>query len=285
MTEQKGTRKDKKFQAPVIVKGSVNGKYNDGTIVFDNKYSTAYYTQCNGQDGKGKTCKIFQTTKRGDEWSEPQVLPFCSDSFNCGQPAISADGNKLYFSSDMPGGFGGHDLYVVNFVKRGKTWSDPVNLGNVINTSGDEVFPSLHEDGTLYFSSDGHPGVGELDLFYSTGMGEQWATPVNMKTPMNSSYDDFAIILEDDKEKGYFSSNRLNGRGDDDIYNFFMTPLIFNLSGVITDCNNKAVLGGATVTLTSSSDSGKIVVKTDKNELLQSDPEIQYRLRNCSFIS
>ena len=124
----------------------------------------------------------------------------------------------------MPGGFGDtntHDLYVVNYVKRGKTWGDPINLGPIINTKENEAFPYISSDGTLYFSSDGHPGIGALDIFFSKGTGVDWEKPMNMKSPINSNGDDFGIIMDDTKEKGYFSSNRSGGgKADDNIYEF-----------------------------------------------------------------
>ena len=109
----------------------------------------------------------FESFKKGEVWDEPEVLPFCTDSAaNYGQPSLSPDGKKLYFCSNMKGGLGGHDIWVSNLVSKGKTWGDPVNLGPVINTPGEEMYPFIYYDNkTLYFSSDGHKGIGGLDVF------------------------------------------------------------------------------------------------------------------------
>jgi outer membrane protein OmpA-like peptidoglycan-associated protein len=165
----------------------------------------------------------------------------------------------------MPGGQGGKDIWMTTYSKRSRSWGDPVNLGTTINTEDDEMFPFIHEDGTLYFSSNGHTGLGGLDIFYTKGEATDWSDPINMKTPINSGADDFSVILEKDKESGYFSSNREGGRGQDDIYRFYMNPLIFNLSGVVRNQKTKEVLRNAYVTITSSSDTGKIILKTDES--------------------
>lgn len=251
--------------AELVDKQMINTPYNDATPAFDKKYTTMYYTQCNGRTGKGKNCRIYVSTGMGSEWQEPQPLSFSTDSFNCGHPSLTADGQILYFSSDMPGGYGGKDIWYVTYSKRGKTWGDPINLGPTINTEGDEMFPFIHEDGTLYFSSNEHVGLGGVDIFYTKGSGTDWSTPVNMKSPINSGGDDFAITLSQDKESGYFSSNRDGGRGQDDIYRFHMTPLIFTLSGVARDSKTNEVLSNTMLTITNSSDTIKQSVKTDNN--------------------
>lgn len=275
--EKKGKKGKEKWMPPTLVEG-LNSDFNDGVVTFDGRYSTMYFTQCNGKDGKEKTCKIYEARKKGGAWDvNPQPLPFSSDSFNCGHPSLTSDGSKLYFTSDMPGGYGipgedvekTKDLYVVNFVRRGRTWSDPVNLGPTINTRGNEVFPYIHEDGTLYFSSDGHPGFGGLDIFSTTGSGQEWETPKNLLGPFNSHHDDFGIIIEDDKMSGYFSSNRL--KGDDDIYYFFIEPMFFRLTGQVTNCDNGTALANSLVIISNDKDSSKIRLYTDSKGYYQTD--------------
>jgi peptidoglycan-associated lipoprotein len=267
MIEATGKPKSLKWGEATLVPG-VNTDFNDGVVTFDEKYSRMYFTQCNGLKGNEKKCKIYEARKSGKEWDiTPKPLPFCSDNFNCGHPSLSPDGEKLYFASDMPGGFGDtntHDIYVVNYVKRGKTWGDPVNLGPEINTKGNEVFPLITDDGTLYFSSDGHPGIGALDIFYSKGTGLDWEKPTNMKSPINSNGDDFGIIFDNTKEKGYFTSNRSpTGKADDNIYEFYIDPLVFTLSGVVTDCKDGKKLGKSLIVISNNHDSSKIRVLTD----------------------
>lgn len=267
MIEAQGKKTSMKWGEAVPVPGA-NTDYNDGTVTFDEKFTKMYFTQCNGIKGDEKKCKIYEARKSGKEWDiTPKPLPFCNDKSNFGHPSLSADGEKLYFASDMPGGLGDtntHDLYVVNYVKRGKTWGDPINLGPTINTKENEVFPYIYSDGTLYFSSDGHPGIGALDIFYSKGTGVDWEKPVNMKSPINSNGDDFGIIVDDTKEKGYFSSNRsAAGKADDNIYEFYMDPLNFYLSGVVTDCKDGKPLAKSLIIISNNHDSSKIRLYTD----------------------
>ncbi|MFI5220756.1 MAG: OmpA family protein [Bacteroidia bacterium] len=256
---------DIRWGIPALVdKDKLNTPFNDATNCFDAKFSTIYYTQCNGREGKGKYCNIYMATASGTEWTDPQILNFCTDSFTSGHPSLTKDGQILYFSSDMPGGYGGKDLYYVTYSKRSKSWGDPVNLGPVVNTPGDEMFPFIHEDGTLYFSSNGHIGLGGVDIFYTKGAGTDWSEPINMKSPINSGGDDFSIILSKDKENGYFSSNREGGKGQDDIYRFHMVPLKFTLRGVARDSKTKEILPNTELTITNSFDADKLVIKTDK---------------------
>jgi len=269
------------YSPPVLVdKKSVNGKFNDGTVCFDAKFTTMYITKCNygeKNDGKGVHCRIYESKLSGTEWSTPVPLPFSTDSFDCGQPFLSKDGTTLFFSSNMPGSIAkpvtmaenpegselSKDLYSVSYSKRGNSWGDPVNLGTTINSDGDECFPFQHEDGTLYYSSNGLCGMGGLDIFYTKGQGTDWSDPINMKSPINSGGDDFAIIFSKDKESGYLSSNRLNGKGGDDIYRFTKTPLVFTLSGVARDEKDKSILKNTLIQFTNSSDTVKLEVRTD----------------------
>ncbi len=273
ITEQKGRRGKVKWQAPVLVDGFT--EFYDGVATFDARYSTMYFTQCNGLEGKDTTCKIYEAKKRGRAWEvNPEPLPFCSDKYDCGHPALSPDGTKLYFVSDMEGSLQDEgkeprertkDIYVVNYVRRGKTWGEPINLGKTINTTGDEKFPYVHEDGTLYFSSDGHVTLGGLDIFHTKQLSESptdWAQPENMGCPVNSKGDDFGILLDTDKESGFFTSDR--GRGDDNIYQFSMTPIILVLKGTVTDCDNTLPLEKALVEISNDKDSSKIRLYTDE---------------------
>jgi hypothetical protein len=154
-------------------------------------------------------------------------LSFNSEDYSVGHPAISADGKKLIFSSDKPGGLGGSDLYVSELID-GK-WSNPVSLGTEVNTFGNEVFPFLANDSTLFFSSDGHPGYGGLDVYQTELVQGKWTTPWNLKRPINSPYDDFSIAFSKSLTDGFVSSNRQGGKGSDDIYafrNYKRTPLV-----------------------------------------------------------
>ncbi len=253
-----------KYETPELVdKDKLNSDYNDGTPAFDSKGGVVYFTQCNGKDGKGNYCRIWTAKLAGQEWTEIAPLEITPDSFNSGHPSLTKDNQIMYFSSDMPGGYGGKDIWYVTYSKRSKTWGDPVNLGPTINTEKDEVYPFIHEDGTLYFSSNGHVTMGGMDIYFTNGSGTDWSSPVNMKAPINSGGDDFSIILSKDKENGYFSSNREGSKGQDDIWRFYMNPLIFTLSGVARDSKTQQVLPKTVITFTMSTDTGKVTVTTD----------------------
>lgn len=284
MVNFSGRRGQQAWQKPELVE-DINGDWNDGATNMDGRYRTVYYTVC-GEPGEtkesGRTCRMYSRTRKGKaNWGDPEPMPFNSDEYNVGHPFISADGKTLYFSSDMPDSksgdknYGGRDLWMVKQAGRGRTWGDPINLGPNVNTTGDEVYPYIHEDGTLYFASDGHPGMGQLDIFYTTGEAQHWEKPTNMKAPINSCGDDFAIIFEPGtkrviNEKGYFTSNREGGRGGDDIYEFHQTPLECSVKGVVYVCAEGASNGlgsdrleNSTVTITNSCDTNTITVTTD----------------------
>lgn len=250
---------------PENFKGKVNTWMHEGTVSFSKDFETMYFTRNNYYKGKVgydteeklKTVnlQIFEAKSGGDKWSEIKSIPFNSDDYSVGHPALSPDGQALYFASDMPGGYGGVDLYVS--YKSGDSWGAPENLGPEINTEGHEMFPFMADDGTLYFASDALPGLGGLDLF-STMLLEDgtWSTPDNLRYPINTNGDDFAMIIDATNKKGYFSSNRSGGKGDDDIYSF--TKLTNIMTGVVIDCNSQEPLEGAMVQLM---DGNKIMQK------------------------
>ncbi|MES2618024.1 MAG: OmpA family protein [Bacteroidota bacterium] len=265
------------FEKPAIVLGTVNTKFNDGTCCFDRKFQIIYYTQCNGGDGKSKTCKLMQGKFNGTEWTDEQMLSFCiNDTFNYGHPTLSDDGKRLYFSSDRPDGLGGYDIWVCTYNQRAKDWSDPVNLGETINTDQNEMYPYWNShDASLYFSSTGHLGMGGLDIFRSEGGGTEWSEPENLRAPLNSGGDDFGVTFDINKpDHGYFSSNRCDSKGSDDIYEFRVDPLCIELEGYVYECipnsnpqqfNNSKPLANSTITITNDKDSVKMILKTDAN--------------------
>jgi len=268
------------INSPSLLEGSANTKYNDGSPALNSKGSSMYFTQCGGLDGKSTTCALYVSNKMGKTWGDPVMLDFCDTSYTYGHPTLSADGKRLYFTSDMPGGHGGLDIWMVTEVGRGKTWSPPLNIGPTINTSGDEMYPSLHADGTLFFSSTGHTGMGGLDIYKSTGTGEEWSTPENMKHPINSSGDDFSIVFKDDNQSGYFSSNRPGGRGGDDIWEFYPVPQNYNLTGYVRDCNTGLPITDAAVFVSNDMDSNKFILRTDRNGFFKYPlaKEVKYEL-------
>lgn len=195
--------------------------YHDGPISFDEEGVEAFYTRVN-KVNKFKRftnqMKVYTAIFNGKKWIDEEELVINSDDYSVGQPYFCKERNRLYFSSDMPGGFGGMDLYYI--IKANEGWSKPINLGRYINTAANEVFPSCHED-KLYFSSDGLSGYGGLDLFQSQITSIDHTRPINLKAPINSNLDDFGLSFFTENS-GYFSSNRTGGKGGDDIYYFQM---------------------------------------------------------------
>lgn len=208
---------------------NLNSKYHEGPAAFFKDGSQVIFTRNNFLNGKARKSsdsinklKVYSAKAKGSGWSEIQELPFNSDEYSVGHPTLSPDDTYLVFASDMPGGFGGTDLYASKY--DGTSWSAPINLGKEINTSGNELFPYLDPNGDLYFSSTGHPGLGGLDLFY-VKMNEftPRSSVSNLGKPINSEKDDFGLITDASRKKGYFSSNRKRGGDDDDIYSFDRT--------------------------------------------------------------
>lgn len=247
---------------PQVMGGTVNTEFEEGAPNVSKDFTRLYYTQCR-MSKKGRAgCQIYCATQTGEGWDKPEMLPLVPDSLLAVHPAISPDGLTLYFSSDLPGGFGGMDLWKVTRQNETDSWGEPINLGSKINTQGDEVFPYVHADGTLYFSSNGHVGMGGLDI-YRVQKEDDSVSVYNMRYPINSGADDFGITFKKDREEGFFSSRRAKGRGGDDIYWFYLPPLEFNLIGEVNDEENETPLAGANVKLVGS-DGSVQEGKTDK---------------------
>lgn len=267
------TAQDKKgtWSSPINTFGeNINTKFNEGATCLNAKTTEMYFTRCGVEKKKQLGCQIYVAKKKGTSWDLPELVSLSADSFSAGHPAITDDELTLYFSSDMPGGYGGKDIWMVKRTKKTKPWDKPINLGPNINTEGDEMYPFIRDDGVLFFSSNGQIGMGGLDIFKVEKFGDSWGKPVNMKYPLNSAADDFAIVFEGRLEKGYLSSSRKGGKGSDDIYSFYMPPLIFTLQGKVCNDSTKAMIKGAVVTLIGSD--GTIVIDTtDATGLYQFD--------------
>lgn len=233
-------------KADLLAEERTNKKYHDGPVAFsmDGKemYITRNETDARSSNGvRNFTLLVSQRT--GSGWSEPVQLPFCSREFSSGHAALSPDGNVLVFASDMPGGKGGADLY--KCTRNGAGWSSPVNLAE-INTAADEVFPFFQSEGVLFFSSDGLPGYGGLDLFAAQWKEGNVKRFLNLGSPVNSSHDDFSPWLDAGMTKGYFASNRTGARGSDDLYSFTMAkPIKFSrtVKGSVRDKQGTALAG------------------------------------------
>ncbi|SNR29432.1 WD40-like Beta Propeller Repeat [Maribacter sedimenticola] len=239
--------------------GQVNTRLHEGTFTLSSDRKTLYFTRNNFKNGKRKTddrkisnLKIYRAMLEDGEWKHITELPFNSDEYSNEHPTLSADGTKLYFSSDRPGGFGSFDIYEVT-IQSDDSYGAPINLGALINTDKKEQFPFISSDGALYFSSNGHPGFGLLDVFISKSDNGVWQHPDNLGLPVNSGYDDFSYVLNNDGKTGYFASNRPTGKGSDDIYKFTVTKelTIENckqyITGTITDRTTTLPLAGVNV--------------------------------------
>ncbi|MDF0708243.1 OmpA family protein [Flagellimonas okinawensis] len=243
----------------VKLDGDVNTRLHESSSVITKDGTMMYFTRNNFMDGRKKKdeegiirLKIYSAENVDGIWTNIVELPFNSDSYSVAHPMLSPDGKKLYFVSDMPGSLGESDIFVTDIIGDG-TYGPIVNLGENINTIARETFPFITKDGILYFSSDGHQGLGGLDVFATKITYNDYTQPVvNVGKPVNTPKDDFSFIYDSDNSTGYFASNRDGGTGDDDIYEFVENePLtldcIQEVSGTVRDRISNEVLAGATV--------------------------------------
>jgi len=227
------------------LEGNVNSKYHDGPVWYDEEHGELYITRNNEKKGKpvldehGRVnLKIYRTRMSGGQWGKVEELSVNSNDHSNAHPTVSSDGTTLYFSSNRPGGIGGNDIYMCK--RMGDDWSEPVNLGRPINSEGDEMFPTTSPDGRLYFGSDGHAGLGSMDIFYTEEINGIWSLPTNMGYPINTSRDDFGMVADEGGKSGYFCSNRNSEKIQDDIYRFALKNNI-RIKATVGD---KSVLAG-----------------------------------------
>ncbi|MCR4659511.1 MAG: OmpA family protein [Bacteroidales bacterium] len=298
--------------------GKINTAVNEGEASFSPDGNTVYFSRCDAKENEQLGCKIYvsvrvnkdlgekkgkggkrktdnaaEQSQAGGEWGDPVRINLGDTAYNYLYPAISSDGLVLYFASDRPGGFGGYDLWKATRKSTADDFGRPINMTSIINTAGREVFPMLRDDSTLYFSSDGHPGVGGLDIFCShlTPVGK-WTVPQNLGIPMNSSYDEMSIIFyptsENDYvlERGYFSSNRpfddphnrhLRNQSkektppiNDDIFYFELPPLNYSIEGTVRDEKSMQLIEGVRIRLVGS-DGSQAEARTDKKGFYRFD--------------
>lgn len=260
--------------------GKINSDYHESSAVFTKDGNTIYFTRNNLKKGKAKTdknktvrLKLYSATKGEDgEWMEPVQLPFNSEEYSTAHPALSLDEKTLYFSSDMPGTYGMSDLWSVEILGD-NTFGEPVNLGKNINTEARESFPFVSVKNNLYFATDGRPGLGGYDI-YSTSLNNNNTKELlnevkNVGIPANSNKDDFALIINEDENLGYVSSNRDGDMGstDDDIYRLQFSKCRVNIAGIVVDKNTNKIIPGATVRLMDTSNQLiEEVIANDKAE-------------------
>lgn len=252
----------------------IASNYHDATFCFAPDGKTVYFSSSNVKKGNKMVLdnsrknhfKLYKAELKDGKLINKEELFFNSDDYSTGHPAISPDGKYLFFASNRPGGFGEADIYYCEIYEDG-VLSEPRNAGANVNTSGNDVFPFFSSENILYFSSNGHQGFGGLDIYQSEFIPEQGFTKaVNLGKVVNTSFDDFAMVFHKDNKNGYFSSNRLNGKGDDDIYAFYRKPLPCDqfITGVLRDKASKEFLVDATVTVKDSLFNVIAEVKTDE---------------------
>ena len=259
-----------KWSEPVGISPVINSKFNEGAACFTSDFKTIYFTRCIEIKNKKIGCDIFfsHKDKNGKDWTEPvkmDLKPEGGDSITVGHPTISEDGKLMIFASDMPGGMGGRDLWMIKRANAEGVWSKPINLGREINTADDEMFPYLHVNGDLYFASNGRRGMGGLDIYKAVPVDiNQWGQVVNMKYPLNSGFNDYGIIFEKDRERGYLTSNRPGSKGMSDIWSFRLPPLVFILQGNVYDKETQAPIPNAFVRV-AGTDGSSFQTMTDEN--------------------
>jgi outer membrane protein OmpA-like peptidoglycan-associated protein len=256
---------DSSLSGASVMGSDINSRYHEGTVAYSPSDNMLYFTRNNYLKGNLQKAKsgrlylgIYSGSAASGDLSELTAFPFNDREYSLQHPTLSKDGKKIYFSSNMPGGRGGMDLYYSE--KKGEAWTEPKNLGK-INSAGDEVFPYLSNDSTLYFSSNGRLGLGGLDLFFVKF--DKDSLVQNMGYPANTKHDDFGLVLFPDENLGYFCSNRPGGKGDDDIYELRMTPPdSVKISGRVVDIATLQPLKNALVTITNT-DGSVVQVMTD----------------------
>jgi outer membrane protein OmpA-like peptidoglycan-associated protein len=254
----------------------INSILHEGPVTFSRDFKQMYYTQNNMKDGSPKAddkgvrrLKIYEAYRGPYTWQNRGELPFCSDLYSCAHPSLSADGSTLYFSSDMPGGQGGYDLWRTTRQPNG-AWGQPENLGPDVNTDKNELFPFIHSSGTLFFSSNGHNTLGGLDIFYVEMGSDGSTTIVNLDKPYNSEQDDLGFIINDEMQRGFFASNRTaspdgsgGSKGKDDVFMFVIEKGLENLRPstregriVVTDARTGRPIQGANIRVLKSTSDG-----------------------------
>ncbi|MFH6769416.1 OmpA family protein [Gaetbulibacter aquiaggeris] len=253
------------------IKGKINSTYHDGPLTMTNDGKTIYFSRNNyNKNGLAKdkagisNLKIYKASLINGIWDNIEEVPFNNDEYSTGHPSLNSDNTKLYFASDRHGGIGGSDIYYVDLKSDG-TYGDPQNLGNVVNTDKNEVFPFINNENVLFFSSNGHQGLGLLDIFVTTKDQNDIITGVlNLGVPVNSSKDDFSFFMSEDGTSGFFASNRDGGVGSDDIY-AYNRILPLKVEGTVTDIiNNKPVIG-AKITIFDANNNQIAYLETDEN--------------------
>lgn len=261
--------------APIELEDEVNTEFDEGTPSFSKDGNTMYYTYC-AQDPEGpRTSEIYVSTRSSAKWGKGTRASIVKDSVTAlGHPSVSPDGKYLYYVSDAVGGFGGKDIFRSRLV--GSDFGPMENLGPEINTSGDEMFPYVRDSVTLYFASNGHPGMGGLDLFKATQDSTGKWHVENLKAPINSMGDDFGITFEGKKERGFFSSNRNDARGYDHLYSFELPIITIFIEGLVSDVDEYPIEDATIRIVGKDGLNVKVPAKKDGSYRVELERDIRY---------
>lgn len=261
---------------PQLVEGPINTQHDLGTPSFSSDGNTLYYTHSEQDLHSTQTAQIYVSTRSGGQWGKGRSIQLAKDSLTMvAHPSISPDGKYLYFVSDAAGGMGGKDIYRAKRIDD-KTFGKWENLGAAINTPGDEMFPFVKDSVTIYFSSNGHPGMGGLDLFKATLNSNGLWMVENLGTPINSMGDDFGITFEKGKEKGFFSSNRKDARGYDHLYTFEYPEFSIYLQGTVFDYEDHPLSNALLHIIGSDGLNVQAPTAPDGSYKVKLEPKIQY---------
>ncbi len=231
------------WEQPYPAPKNINHLFNDGVFTYDEINAVAYFMRCNSRNKS--SCKIFETQYSFDgNWSDPVALPFMTKGHDYGHPAVSYDGRTLFFVSDMPGGYGGKDLWKISRIEDNQ-WGIPTNLGAEVNSEFDELFPFVLGDSVLFFASERNTGYGGLDVYAAINHSSNWSNAVLLPLPVNSAADDFSLIIRENTLGGLMSSNRDNTENSDDIFSFGKYPLTINYHGKVFDQETKIPIENA----------------------------------------
>lgn len=256
---------------------NIDTEFDQGVSTFTADGKTIYYSLAESTKNSDKGAQIFTSTRAGGTWSNPTSITLFNDStITVAHPSISADGEHLYFVSDAPGGMGGNDIWRARLING--VWSEIENLGSQINTSEDELFPTIRANGELYFASNGHPGYGGLDLFKAVPAEDKGWLLFNMGSPFNTNSDDFGITFAGNSESGFFSSNRNERRGFDMIYSFELPELLYQVMGFVTDHQNQALDNAQVRIVGNDGTNAKVKVRKDGSFRFKINPNTEYAL-------
>ena len=277
-------KKTGQWNSPTLLPDPVNTEFAEGSPSLNKKCSTLYFTRCENHEKESKGCDIYKAAKKGQGYGAPIPLVLFDDSSATvnSHPFILPDDSKLYFVSNMKGGQGGFDIWVADWNKKEKKFDEPKNLGPEINTPGHELYPYVHADGTLYFSSNGHVGMGGFDLFKSAKEEKGFGPVTNLKVPLNSSADDASIIFDGDLERGFISSNRAGSKGLTDIWSFVLPKAEVFVEGVVADCAGGPLANTKVLLRASDGNDQEIVTGADGKYKFKLELGLMYTLMASS---